>query len=98
MRLGRRRHGRRPRTRPVAGACLRECTLELPVGCGRTVDACSSHVVTARLRPGYAWVWPLDRKLTLWLASLAALTALNVGLYFSVGVWTSLAMVLLDWA
>ena len=37
--------------------------------------------VTSRLRPGYLLAWPLDRKLTLWLASLAALTAFNVGLW-----------------
>jgi ABC-type amino acid transport system permease subunit len=39
--------------------------------------------VTERLRPGYAASWPLDRKLTLWLASLAALTALNIGLWIA---------------
>ena len=36
-------------------------------------------IVTSRLRPGYLLAWPLDRKLTLWLASLAALAAFNVG-------------------
>jgi hypothetical protein len=39
--------------------------------------------VIARLRPGHTPAWPLDRKLTLWLASLAALTALNVGLWIA---------------
>jgi hypothetical protein len=39
--------------------------------------------VTARIRPGYTRAWPLDRKLSLWLASLAALTALNIGLWIA---------------
>ncbi len=37
--------------------------------------------VTSRLRPGYKLAWPLDPKLTFWLASLAVLAAVNVGLW-----------------
>jgi hypothetical protein len=55
-----------------------------------------------RLRPCFTFAKTINPKLTLWIGSLAALAAFNVGLwiswmtlYFSVGVWTSLAMVLL---
>jgi len=86
-------------------------------------------IVTVRLHPRLILARQVDRNLTLWLGTLAALTALNIGLwiwiarsasprtsygrpslmawevwreevpwmtlYFSIGVWTSLAMVLL---
>ena len=38
-------------------------------------------IVTVSLRYGCAVNWPLDRKLTLWLGSLAALAAFNAGLW-----------------
>ena len=41
--------------------------------------------VTRSLRSVHMPAWPLDRKLTLWLGSLAALAAVNVGLW----IWMS---------
>src|SRR5262245_13018105 len=38
-------------------------------------------MVTMRLRPGFILVRPFDPRLSLWLASLAALAALNVALW-----------------
>lgn len=38
-------------------------------------------IVTVSLRSCFISGWPLDRKLTLWLGSLGALTAVNVGLW-----------------
>ena len=37
--------------------------------------------VIAHLHSGYMIAWPIERKVTLWLCSLAALTAFNVGLW-----------------
>jgi hypothetical protein len=42
------------------------------------------------LRSGFIDAWPLERKLTLWLTSLTALTAFNVGLWIWIARSTSL--------
>jgi len=38
-------------------------------------------IVAMHLRPGFILVRPIDRRLSLWLGSLAALAAFNVGLW-----------------
>lgn len=48
-----------------------------------------------RLLPGFALVRPIDRRLSLWLGSLAALAGLNIGLWIwtarSISLWTPYA-------
>jgi hypothetical protein len=47
-------------------------------------------IVTVTLRYGFISTWPLDKRLALWLASLAALTTINVGSWLALAHFASL--------